>query len=318
MRSEDLDYRAELRQGRGGPQAALHPSAPFQRALVVANPIAGRGQAAKVGTELAEGLRRLGVSSQLHMTRARGDCRARLRCLEEDVDLVVSVGGDGTLREVFDGLCNPEVAVAVVPLGTANVLSLDLGLPRDVDGALEVIARRRLIRIDVAEVNGHLSFLVTGVGLDGMIVRELEGRRSGPISKLHYVSAGLRAARAYQPPELRVEIEGEEQPGTYGLVLISNIVHYGGFLQLSPERKLDDGLYEVYLFPDGRLRKIAQAAARGLLGHLRDGRACRVVRARRVRVTSQTPVAYHVDGDYRGETPVDFSVTRRQAHLLVP
>jgi diacylglycerol kinase (ATP) len=290
---------------------------PFRRALVVANPIAGRGRGHKVGREVVEGLLRRGVQAELHLTTARGCGRARVRCMDPECDLVVSVGGDGTLREVFDGLCDSDVPVGLVPLGTANVLGLDLGLPRDVDRALEVMAARKLARIDAALVNGHLSFLVTGVGIDGMTVRELERRRTGPITKATYVGALVRALRGYRAPSLRVELDGRAVEGKFGLVLISNIVHYGGVFRLSPDRRLDDGLFEVYLFRDASPAALAGVALRGLLGRLPGG-AGELRRARRARIESDRPVAYQVDGDFRGETPVELEVADRQYRLLVP
>jgi len=299
------------------PGSALHPEAPYRRALVVANPIAGRGQGAKAAREVVEGLRRLGVPSETCFTRERGDARARVRCLEPGIDLVVSVGGDGTLGEVFDGLMDPTVAVGLLPLGTANVLSRDLGLPRDVDRALEVFAAGRTTTIDLGLANGHVSFLVTGVGFDGLTVRELERLRRGPISKADYLRAAWRALRTYRPPQLTVELDGERQRGTFGLVLIANSVHYGGFLKLAPERRLDDGLFEVYLFARARPRDLAAAALRGIVKHLPGG-GVRMQRARRVRVEAPEPVAVQVDGDARGETPLDFEVSARQVRVLVP
>ncbi len=302
--------------------SALYPDAPYRRALVVANPIAGRGQGAKAAREVVEGLSRMGIPAETHLTTGRGDGRARVRCMDDDIDLVVSIGGDGTLREVFDGLLDPSVAVGAVPMGTANVLSLDLGLPRDVDRALEVFAGGRTATIDLALANGHVSFLVTGVGLDGQAVREVERARKGPITRWSYATAIWRALRSYRPPALTVEIDGQREKDTYGLVLISNIINYGGFMQLDAERKLDDGLFEVYLFPRARARELAALAMRSRFSPLlrptpaRDD--VRMVRARRVLVDSDEPVPIQVDGDYRGETPLEFEVSSRQVRLLVP
>lgn len=146
----------------------------FKRALVIANPIAGRGRGAEVGHRVTDGLRRRGVASELHLTQARGDGAAHVRALGGAADLVVAVGGDGTLREVFEGLSDPTIPVGLVPLGTANALSVDLGLPRDPRRAVDVMLAGRVTNLDVGHINGQLTFLVSGVGLDAMTVRELE------------------------------------------------------------------------------------------------------------------------------------------------
>ena len=291
--------------------------APYRRALVVANPIAGRGKGGKAARELSEGLRRLGIPASTHLTSGRGDARERVARLEDDVDLVIAVGGDGTLREVLEGLQDTSVPVGLLPLGTANVLAGELGLPRDVHEALEVFAQRHTRRIDVSRVNDELSFLVTGVGPDAMAVREVERLRRGAITKLHYVWALFATLLRYRAPKLKVEIDGDEVPGEYGFVMVSNTKCYAGVAQLDPATRMDDGRYEVYLFPArGRLQLIA-IVLRGILRSL-PGRLGTLHRATQVRVTSPEPAPYQVDGDYHGETPVEIAVPGRQVRLLTP
>jgi len=296
----------------------VSPGCPFRRALVLANPIAGVGRARKAAEDLAAGLPGIGVRGKLHFTTGRGDARARVAALAGDFDLVVSVGGDGTLGEILGGLSDRDVPVAVFPAGTANVLSLDLGLPRSAEGLLAAIARGRTAKIDTARVNGErLSFLVTGVGFDAMVVRELEAHREGPITKRAYVRAALRVLARYSPPSLEVEIDGRPLPDRSALVLASNIVHYAGLRVLSADRRLDDGLFEVYLFRGGSRARLAATAARALFSGLPGG-SCTRVRARRVRVSSETPVPCQVDGDAFGETPVEVVVHPVQSRLVVP
>lgn len=290
---------------------------PYRRALVVANPVSGRGQGAKAAAELAAGLQRAGVPTELLLTGCRGEAFTRLRCLEPGTDLVVSVGGDGTLREVFEGLVDPEIPVLPVPFGTANVLAVELRLPRDVHHALEILARRRLARIDVARVNDHLSFLVTGIGLDGAAVREVERRRRGPISRWSYVRALAAIAGRYRPPRLRVKVDGKALEGEYGLVLVSNVASYAGLLHLAEDARIDDGSFEAYLFPTGRWSELLGALARGFLARLPSGKV-RMHRVRQVEVESEVPVPYQVDGDVGGETPVEIRVSPNQYRLVVP
>ena len=169
----------------------------------------------------------------------------------------------------------------------------------------------------MAHVNGNLAFMVTGVGIDAMAVREVERRRTGPITKWSYVRAVLRVLRKYRPPRLGVEVDGERLPGEYGFVLVSNTINYGGLLNLDADTRLDDGLFEVYLFSARSRWELATYALRGFLGRLPGGLGV-MKRARQVRVTSDEPVPYQVDGDYRGETPVDIQVADLQYRLLVP
>ncbi len=293
-------------------------STPFHRALVVVNPVAGRGRARRAAEELVHGLHRMGVASELHFTSGRGDARERARRTADGVDLAVSVGGDGTLGEVLEGLAGRGVPVAILPLGTANVMSLDLGLPRSVAGTLEVIARGRTAPLDTARVNGlRLSFLATSVGFDAMAVHALEARRRGPITQTSYFAAGLRALVRYSPPSLAVEVEGEVLPGRFGLVLVSNVVNYAGYRVLSSDRRLDDGLYEVYLFPKGSRASLVGYGLRAVLSGLPGG-SCTRLRARRVRILSEVPVPCQVDGDAFGKTPVEIVVDPVQSRLVVP
>jgi len=290
----------------------------FRRALVLANPIAGRGSGRTRAEECARRLAAIGVESSVHFTNARGDARDTARKLDPAVDVVVSVGGDGTLGEVLEGLSGRDVPVAIVPAGTANVMSLDLGLPRDVASLVDVIGRGRTIALDTARVNGkRLSFLVTGVGFDAMAVREVEERRKGPITKAAYFSAGMRALRHYVPPRLQVEVDGRKLEQPCALVLVSNIVHLAGLRVLAPDRRLDDGLFEVYLFAKGSRAALAGYALRALLAGLPGG-SCTRLRARRVRITSDAPVPCEVDGDAFGETPVELEVHPVQSRLVVP
>lgn len=305
-----------LRSGEAG-NPLLETEAPYRRALVIGNPVAGRGRGGKAAEEVAEGLRRMGVKVELLLTHERGDALARLRCLEPGTDLVVSVGGDGTLHEVFGGLIDPEIPVGILPLGTANVLATEVGLPRDVHRALEIFAAKNVVAIDVARVNGHLSFLVTGVGIDAMATRKVEQRRKGPITKWAYVEAVLLALKDYKVPRLEVEVDGERVEGEFGLVLVSNTINYGGILKMAQDTRMDDGLFEVYLFPGGSRRDLFAYALRGFLSRLPGG-GCEMRRARSVKVRSESPVPYQVDGDYRGETPVEIEVADEQYHILVP
>jgi len=282
---------------------------------VIANPIAGSGRGEAKAGALAAELERAGLSVELLLTGARGD--AERFAAQSQADALVSVGGDGTLSEVLRGHREPERPVGILPLGTANVLALDLGLSADPRKAAQMIAAGHTLGLDTARVNGRLAFLVAGVGFDGEVVRQVEARRRGPITKFSYVRAGLATLRRYREPRLSVEIDGVRVSGSFGWVLVSNVVHYGGVFHLAGDRVLDDGLWEVYLFERATLRHLAWIGVRGLLGRL-HARGIQRHRARRVAVRSDVPVATQLDGDGLGVTPLDLEVNGPRFRIFCP
>ena len=298
----------------------MHPlperKLPYGEVLVVANPIAGRGRGRAAGAELVLALQACGVSCSLGLTARRGDGARLVRERSPRVELVIAVGGDGTVADVLEGLPT-DLPLALCSMGTANVLALDLHLPRSVEGIVDMLARGRTRGLDVAEVNGRLSFLVTGVGIDGAIVQRIEQARSGPITKWNYVRSSLATIWSWHPPALSVAVDGKRIAGSWAWVLVSNIIGYGGFLKLSPERVLDDGRFEVFLFPRGTRAALLEYGLRGALHHLPSG-DCRMLEASRVRIEAAEPTPYQVDGDYGGITPVTIDVGGRRHRLCIP
>jgi diacylglycerol kinase family enzyme len=232
------------------------------------------------------------------------------------VALVVSVGGDGSLAEILETL-PAEIPVAVLPLGTANVLGNEVRLPRDAAGLVRVIAAGNSTGLNTARVNGTISFLVTGVGFDGAIVEDVEARRQGPITKLFYVRSVLRTLLRFQPSQLTVCIDGEEKPGPWAWVLVSNVRGYGGVVKLATGSKLDDGLFEVVLFPRADTLSLLGYGLRALMGRLPGG-SCKMVRASKVQIEADCPTPVQIDGDFAGHTPVTFEVRPQCHRLLIP
>ena len=296
---------------------------PYRQALVVANPVSGSGRGESVARELTTALGRRGLPTDLHLTSRAGDARETVESLTPTTDLVVSVGGDGTLREVLTGLRERgddanSVRVGVLPMGTGNALCADLGLPRDVDRALEVLLGAKTVDVDVADVNGELSFLMTGVGPDAMVIEDVdEHRKDKRLTKWSYLPAGIRSFLRYRPEPLTVELDGEELEGTFSQVMASNLIHYGGLIRLCPDRVLDDGLFEVFLFRGSSRWSLLVYTLRFFF-HMIPGGSVEMRRAARIRVRSNGSVPFHIDGDPVGRTPVDIHVTGNRFQLLVP
>ncbi|MBI5363963.1 MAG: NAD(+)/NADH kinase [Planctomycetes bacterium] len=296
---------------------------PFRHALIVANPVAGRGRAQAAAHTLAQHIYSAGLSHELHFTAARGDGKRLVRERAGVFDVVVAIGGDGTVREVLDGLVDPSVPVMIFALGTANVMSLDLALPRDPEGVARCVLAGRTTAIDVARVNGEqLSFLVTGVGFDAQVVAGLERLRKGPITKGTWARAGVSAFLFEPLPRLSVTLDGRAIEGEWAEVLFANVVHYGGYAVLAEDRVLDDGLWELYLFPARTRLGLLKHAAHATFGRFPGG-GVRRERGRKLAVHSlrsppSAPVPVQVDGDLATTTPIVIELERVQRRLVLP
>jgi diacylglycerol kinase (ATP) len=285
-------------------------------ALVIANPISGRGRGARAAEALALAFERRGVAADVRLTRARGEAPGLVAAAAPGT-LVVAVGGDGTLSEVLLGLRERATPVGLLPCGTANVLAHALRLPEEPGAAVEVFLRGRTQGLDVARVGERLAHLVVSVGFDARAVHAVEERRRGPITKASYLGAALRALGRERRVPLRVWLDGTELQERPAMVWIANTARYADLLRLARDTRLDDGLWEVYLFPTARLSELLAAAVRGLVARLPGG-AVTLRRARRVRVEAPEPVPCQVDGDGGGETPLALELLEERCRLLVP
>lgn len=296
---------------------------PWESALVVANPIAGKGRGELVAGEIAEELTRAGLQPEVRFSEGPGDITRLVEAESAGYDVCVPIGGDGTLAEALAGLREtPDFPVAPFPTGTANVLSKDLGLAHTPTELVRAIQDGHTLSLDVARVMGpdgveRTSFLVLGVGIDGMVIHDLDAHRNGPITKFSYLPSVARSLVGYRRPRLVVEIDGEVVPGEFGFVLISNCIHYGGMFTLDPTRETGDGLWEVILLERGDLRSILGVVARGLMGGV-EGGACSIRRGRRVRITSDEPIPYQIDGDAGSHTPVSLEVSSHPHRIVIP
>ena len=301
----------------------LNQRGAWKSALILANPIAGRGRAKRLTEEITAGLTELGLETEVRFSAAPGDISRLAEGRAPQHDLCVSIGGDGTLAEVLAGLREtPSFPVAPFPTGTANVLSKDIGLARTPRELIQAIQAGHTMSLDVARVIGsdeieRTSFLVLGVGIDGMVIHDLQAHRSGPITKLSYLPSIARSLASYRRPLLKVEIDDVEVPGEFGFVLVSNCVHYGGYFTLDPTRDAGDGLWEVIMLKRGDISSVLGVAARGLMGGA-EGGACSILRGSQVKITSDESVAFQLDGDAGAHTPVSLEVSSHPHRIVIP
>lgn len=287
----------------------------MRRALVIVNPIAGRGAGQRRLAHVEQGLQRAGVGTHVFVTSMAGQARdaAARAC---DHDLVAVIGGDGTLNEVLNGL-EADRPVALFPLGTGNVLAKEFRLPRRVSRFCEMVARGREQVIDLAAVEGRRFACMVGAGFDAEVAAHLGAARSGATHMSRYVRPILGCLARYGAPRIAVSVDGAPPVEAQGFALVSNVRSYGGPFTITPHAAPDDGALDVCVLPRGGTWRYVRALL-AFLCRCPGLSGARYLRGRSARLTSTEPVRYQVDGDAAGFLPATVELMDRKLRLIVP
>ena len=283
----------------------------MNRICIIANP-AARGVRASL-----ERLKRLSRNVVIRTTRGPGDAEAQSeRAVDQGYTTLVAAGGDGTINEVVNGIGSAPVALGILPMGTVNVLAMELGTPFDLVAAWKVIRGGRVRLIDEASANGHLFIQMAGIGLDAQIVERNSRQIKQVLGPLSYLLTATQVA-AEKPPKLRVICDG--RPTAEGsFVLVGNGRFYGGPFSLFKEADMQDGLLDVCVFKHMNYLALIRYFRGALFGSLTKFTDVNYFKARHLRVEANRHVPLEADGELVGHAPVEFSVRRRKLRVLVP
>ena len=232
--------------------------------------------------------------------------KARVKAKEGRLRAVVAAGGDGTVRLVAEHT-TAEMPLAVLPLGTENLLSKYLELPTEPEGIADLILTGWHIQLDAGQANGRLFTLMAGCGFDADVVRRLHHERTGNIHHLSYAKPILDSIRNYDYPLLRVDYSaGNERLGLSGRwVFVVNLPRYAGGLNIAPAAVGSDGLLDICTFKEGSLWSALVYLGEVVLGQHETMEDFTHVQAAELRVESDAPVPFQLDGDPGGELPLE-------------
>lgn len=236
-------------------------------------------------------------------------------------DLVLAVGGDGTVNEVSRGLLGSGVALGVVPAGSGNGLARALRLPLRPDRALASLACGVRRRMDVGLLNGLPFLNVAGAGFDAIVGHAFHehGRRGGRRGLLGYARLAAGELGSYRPARLTISTGGERLELEPFILTFANGPQYGSGAVINPGARLDDGRVEIITFERRPLRRILAVAPRLFLGGLERAAGYRRLRVSKASVTASRPIAVHRDGDPDRPTErIEIELRPQALEIVVP
>lgn len=291
------------------------------RVLAIVNPISGASKQRKSLYALFERLRANGIQVECHRTCGPGDAGNLARKASGRVDLVLAVGGDGTVCEIADGLAGTGVPLAIWPTGTENLVAKSLGFQAEPEHAMACMTRGRDLSMDLGVANGRAFMVVAGIGFDAEVVDRLTRFRVGHITHLSYTWPLWRTFWEHRWPIMHVSADGPDGPIDWegrGMVFVGNMARYSLGLPVVRDAKPDDGLLDLSIMACHNKRQLIGHSIRTLCHtHIEHPSVC-YRRITRLHVESPTPVLIEIDGDAAGWLPLDIAVQVGAIRVRVP
>jgi len=297
--------------------------------VLIANPAAANGRAARQWPEIARRAARHGLDVEVRLTERRGHATELARAAAaEGAELVLAVGGDGTVSEIANGLAGAETTdLAVVQRGSGCDFIRTFGIPKDTDRALEIAAHAPARTIDLGFVSyatpdgstasRHFANIASA-GLTGVAADRVNHGGKPLGATVAFAWAAVATFATYRNSPFVVEIDGERIEQVCNNAIVANCRYFAGGMKILPDADPADGLLDVLVWGDVSKLDLARNLHKLYRGtHVGHPKAT-IRRARRVVVTPQTPLPIEVDGEQPGLTPATFEVRPSALRLRAP
>jgi diacylglycerol kinase (ATP) len=296
--------------------------------VFLVNPASANGSTGKRWPEIARRAAAAGLNGDALLSRAPGELtELARRATDEGAQLLVVVGGDGSVNEVVNGIAGRDgVEIAVIARGTGWDFARSLGLPRDLDRAIAVALGSTTRTIDLGRVTYRTwsgaeaqSFFanVASAGMSGAIAQRANDTSKALGGKVSYVWATFAVFARWSNSEVEVSVDGEQRRARMHDVVVANGSSFGGGMKICPDAEADDGAFDVLLIGDLTKRDLMLTLPKTFRGkHLPHPKA-ELLRGATVTVDSPEPLPIQLDGEQPGTTPARFEIVPRALRVRV-
>lgn len=299
--------------------------------FIIVNPVSGNGKTGQRWAGIEERLRIEGAQLEVAFTHEPGHATTLARdAMAAGYRTIVSVGGDGTLNEVINGLvvdgrADPDVKLGLIPGGTGSDFGRGIGLPRDpLEAALHLL-KATPCWFDVGEIicklgertNTRYFINVAGLGFDGAVCDRVNRSSKALGGTIPYFSSLLVTLFAYRNKRVHWTLDGQSRDEVLNSVIVANAHYFGGGMHISPNSKTDDGLFHVITLGDWGKPEFLVAVPRVYNGtHLTHPKVKEYV-GREVTVEADGRMFLQAEGDLFGEAPAAFKLLPHALQVLV-
>ncbi len=215
---------------------------------------------------------------------------------QANADRVVAVGGDGTLKLVAECLLNTDVPIGIIPAGSANGMAKELGIPTDIEEALDLVVNGKPKKIHTVKLNDEICIHLSDLGFNAYLVKKFDTLPERGM--WGYAKATWHALWNHKRMQIELNIKGETFTSAAAMVAIANATMYGTGLKINPDGKLDDELFEIIVVKDYSYLEILKIWFTKLPF---NPKKIEVFQTSKVKISSKHKAHFQIDGEYVGK-----------------
>jgi YegS/Rv2252/BmrU family lipid kinase len=269
--------------------------------LFVINPISGGISKKTLKEDICQLLDGNDLSVDFFETTGKDDPERLARKVSEtSPDQVVACGGDGTINLVSSVIIDLDIVLGILPMGSANGLATELGIPANIRQALTIIRNNQTRKIDVLMINDqYLSLHLADLGFNAKLIKRFE--QAGKRGKMGYARQFIRTLMTQESVRYYFQMNDHTFSRRAQMVTFANARKYGTGAVVNPDGQLDDGLFEVCIFRPYPWYALLGIMLRFFTGSLKKSKYVKIHSTNKVSVHSRKPEMLQVDGEAVGE-----------------
>jgi len=288
----------------------------------IVNPIAGKGKAVITEQYLSKYFEKKEYSIAVKHSKYKGHAKLLAeQSLQEKATIIVACGGDGTINEVASCLVHTKVALGIIPIGSGNGLARNLNIPMNVEKAIDIIKKNKMVAIDVGKVNDDYFFSNMGLGFLAKTISKFECLEKRRFT--NYLKAILLSVPSYKSDsKYLVRCNGKEKLFRPFFILVSNTNELGYNVSLTKNALLNDGLFDIVIIDKLNPLKLIYFVVLFLIGaenQIKEHHSCKTQNAT---IESMGPIpkntSYQLDGEFKSSGPqnLQLEVLTKSLHVL--
>jgi len=288
----------------------------LRKILFIINPVAGKGETIKMLPEIKKNFENLDY--EIKNSKSVGDATKIAQDNMLKYTDIISVGGDGTLTEIVDGLKNYKGNLGIIPNGTGNDFVRTLGYPSNLKELFEIIKKGKVIEADILKVNNHRFINVASFGIDGEVIVQTDKIKKKIPGTWAYILSSLKAITKFQPYFVTITIDEKVMEKEIVLAAVGNGMYFGGGMLVTPLAKINDGQLDVVIANKTSKIKLINLFAKLFKGRHMEDTIVEHYKCKTFLIESRSDIYVNADGNLIGMLPAKVSIEEEKMKILIP